>query len=284
MSKNKFDKNCEDRCFDTDIFTLKILDQCRQKECITIGPLVSDEKCDCIIPAPGSNFKNFGSLVLPGYPIKVPVEAVYAKVLDDSFRLKKVDISDVQPSRIKKCYWSAQITYVFECNLQFLDIVLKPLKVICCNAGHFHIDKNRLEKDFIKAQINYNFQVILYGGDQTNSQIFSDVFNEHQSSHYNTPHFIIDISAYPLEFSLKEPCCKEQCNEVLNDPYQEPFKYVFVTIGISAIIRLVKFESMAINSIDSKNPPLCKFNLDPCETFSEMEFPDDLFFEDKDLS
>lgn len=283
MDKKKFDKDCEDRCFDTDILTLKIFDQCRQKECINIGPLISDEKCECIILTSHLAYKDFGSVILPGHPIKSPLEVAEAKVLDESFRLKQVDFFDSRPSQIKKCFWTAKVRYVFEFKLQLLDIKLRPLKIICCSVNSLSYEDNRVEKDFIKAKVSYEFEVFLYGGNEIKSQVFSDIFEGNRSSHYNIPHFIIDISAYPLEVTLKDPCCHEDCDDISNDPYYEPYKLVFITVGISSVIRLVRFESMAINSIDCKNPPLCKFKHDPCETFFEMGFPDDLFFEDRDL-
>lgn len=54
------------------ILAAKIFDQCRFQDYVRQGPVISAEKCECIILHPEICADGFGGIVLPGKAVRFP--------------------------------------------------------------------------------------------------------------------------------------------------------------------------------------------------------------------
>lgn len=274
-----------------DIIAFKIFDQCKIQDCKSLGPVISKEKCECVIQC-ACDSADLGRIILPDHPIMAPCCTACVKILKNSFFLTHIEIANIAPSPLKKGYWCADIIYYFEFTLQLFGMDMKPLKIICCPTTYDEMKCMPKEKDWIRAGTFLNSQVMLYGGEKPTSKIYSDIFCGTQQ--LNDPHFLIQVHAYPIDETLKDPCCIDDCNcdktccesicckPICCDSYCEPFFYIFVTAGLVGDIKLVRMICREIQAKPCTEPPCCdRCSEDPRKYFNEMKFPNELFHSSK---
>ncbi|MCY6370531.1 hypothetical protein [Clostridium ganghwense] len=273
-NKNNFGRkhqNCKNTC----IVTPKPYGNCKQQDCLQLpelGLVVSAEPCACIILGIPP-IEKLGAINLPGLPIKVPLQALSVKVVDNSFHINSIQVLSIKPcSSAGAGYFEIKINYIFKFKLQFFDIDMNVLQVKCSTPS----STSEIIKDFIYGSVNYVKKVILFGGKGGDTVIASNLINSSTNMLGNQPYAIAKAKAIPLDVELQES--KDSRCDPYCDPYCDPTNNVIISIGLFTIISLIRIINLSVSTTstcDDCNIPLCESIVpgDPCSYFNNMPFP-----------
>jgi len=257
------------------ILAAKIFDQCRFQDYVRQGPVISAEKCECIILHPEICADGFGGIVLPGKAVRFPKWVKKVRCADDSFKTKRITILSVTPSPLKE-HWNISIEFVFDFKLLLFGEHMTPIQILCCPSVPC-IPEKRLTKDTLACSSSYVLQTTLSGPAAEKAFVASDILPQQDDCSGNSPHVLVKAEAQPENFKLVKPR-KTDCFEDLPDgPYHEPFRYAFACIALQADISLFQFVSLAANAEPCDPPGRCPGALDPCALFQQIEFPEEEF-------
>jgi len=257
------------------IIALKIFDQCSLDKCLEVGPILSDEECECAILELEETKSDIGKIILPCSPICVPQYISSFKILNDSFKLKNITIIDIKQTPLKKGYWDVDIKFEFTFKLQLLSLSMQPYKILHCDIPCNRTRTRGHIKDYIKGKVSYIQQITLYGGDCESPIIASDIFTPKQTLRNNTPHALVEAKAFPLD--VNPNCC--DCSCIFDDIYEEPTVPLYITIGLNTVISLFRLKSILVKSYGYTCPKNCADkSTNPCDYLNNIDFPNDLFF------
>jgi hypothetical protein len=254
------------------IIALKIFDQCRLKECINVGPVLSAEKCTCVILQLDED-NPFGRVILPDKPIYMPELISKVKIIRDSFTTKKIEVTKIMPSVVKPGFWDIEVQFTFIFKLQLFDVNMKMLKILCCKPDCQSLEECKDAKNYIWGWISYVKKITLFGSISETTLIASDLLPQKETPIENLPHVLVDSKAYFIDATLKSPYEACHFEELFDDIYDEPIIYVYVTIGLFMIIKLFRLASILIESKGYSIPKPCSNPIqNDCELFSQMVF------------
>ena len=270
----------------------KIFDQCRLQVCLTaenIGPArVYSGSSPCVC---GEN-----SHGRPSPVVVPPPNSVSVTVRD--LCIQNISVITKEPSKIRSCYWDVTVKFTFVYTLKFYD-------ADSCDAG------------CTKAYSTYTTTVSLFGGDDINTAVFNELLG---GLNCNGPFVAAEGSAVALAASLHYRggrnggcyvCCPAECRNVCaqscgctnndgcggcgcggsngggNMPPMRPEPEfvsptgVDVTIGLFAVIKLLRMSNICVESCGNCTPSQCTTTegagIDPCDFFNSLQFPTDLF-------
>ncbi|MDP4118360.1 MAG: hypothetical protein Q8873_04120 [Bacillota bacterium] len=257
---------------DENIITLKVFDQCKIQKCIEQGPAISAEKCNCIIIEDCGN--DFGRVIVHGRPIYLPETVRKVKLVKDSFMIKSIVISDLTPSQVKNGYWDADVEFLFEFKLNLFDCNMNLLKILCYSEDCKCIESCREFKDNIRCSVSYIINFSLFGSKADSPIIVSDLFLQAEHIHENIPHLLLESKAYPLDVEIKKSI--DECLCPLDNIYDEPTRFIYINIGLFAIVKLFRIVGLLVESKGYDIPEKCNLAEDPCCLFNEMDMPEDI--------
>jgi hypothetical protein len=267
---NEYNKHCEKN--EESIIAFKVFDQCKIQKCITQGPVISQEKCTCIIVEPNSE-DNLGRAILPEKPIYLPEIVSKTKVINNSFETKKIEVFSIAPSNIKEGYWDVEILFTFIFKIQLLDQNMNILKILCCPDDCNSIKECTHIKNYIWGSVNYIEKLTLFGSEGNSPLIASDIILNNQPPSENLPHIFVESKAYFIDANIHNE--EDICD---GDIYDDPIIYVYITIGIFMIVKLFRLANILVESKGYSIPKqYCDNKLDDCELFGEIQFPDKAF-------
>jgi hypothetical protein len=271
INKNDI-KHCDSN--DESIIAFKVFDQCRIKKCIVKGPTISAEECTCIILQPDEE-DHLGRVILPNTPIYVPEVVTKLKVIGDSFKTQKIDVSSILPSPFKPGYWDVEIVFTFIFKVELFDIHMNKLEILCCPSHCNSIKECKHTQDYISGSVNHIEKLTLFGSTNDGPLIASDIILQNEPPMENSPHVLAESKAYFVDAALRSP--KDMClfEEILDDIYDEPIIYIYITIGLFMLVKLFKLASILVESKGYSVPKAycCDKEEDDCELFSQIEFP-----------
>lgn len=273
------DASCGDRSRKNCILAPKIYDQCRFQDCVSLGPVISAEKCECIILHPEFGKDSFGGLVWPGRPVRFPkwVRAIRCK--DDSFRLKKITVLSITPSPLKG-RWDVSIEFVFDFQLLLFGEHMVPIRILCCPCG---IDTSKhptkYPNDSLACSSSFNLRTTLCGPAEETSFIASDLLPQQDFSTSSTPHVLVQTRAEANAFKLVKPHKADCSKDQPEDAYHEPFRYAYAFVALQADLSLFRFTCLTMDAEQCGPPRECPGPCaDPCALFRQIEFPEKEFF------
>lgn len=278
----------------------KIFDQCRLQVCLTPDEIGSS-KADTS-PVNCNNYQNNTSCnnnscgtnlraTCSGEPLIPPQNAVSVTV--DEFCIKGMHVLSKTKSAFKKGFFDVNLRFVFSYRVKY-----------------FNSDNNEIT--CVPACNSYTTTVSLFGGEDICVSAFNELYNKITT---NGPFVSVEASAMNLAASLRYPCacgcntcgcnngcgcntgcgCNNNCNTCNNNcgcnnncnncgcenncPALAPIA-VDVTIGLFAVIKLLRLSNMSVNSYGNCMPCECSElsnTVDPCDFFDSLGFPTDLF-------
>lgn len=268
--------NKQSACRKECILAQKIYDQCRFQDYVRQGPVISAEKCECIILHPEIPKDSFGGIVQPGKAVRFPKWVKRVRCADDSFKLEKITVLNITPSPIEK-YWNISIEFVFNFKLLLFGEHMAPIQILCCPHGSY-IPEKRLTKETLACASSYILQVTLSGPAEEEAFVASDILPQQNYSSGYSPHVLVQARTEPENFKLVKPPKAGCLQDVPDDSYHEPFRYVFACIALQADISLFRFVSLAVNAEMCGSSPICPAPCtDPCTLFQQIEFPENEF-------
>ncbi len=264
---------CQEEC----IITAKIYDQCRLREYIKLGPAISNENCVCTVVHPMIVTQTFGNIICPGEPIRLPKWVKQIKYVKNSFQTRSVTILSINPSLIKKGYWDVNIRFVFDFELKLYGNFLTPIEIICQTCGDNSTTQSENRKNFLRCSVSFETKVTL-SGPKDSPFISSDLLPQQPYAYPGAPHAFVETWAEPIDFKLVKPDESGCYQDLFDDTYHEPFQYIYACIAILAHIKLFGFACLGVEAKKCPCPKNCPhFDEDPCEYFSDMPFPTELF-------
>lgn len=259
------------------ILAQKIYDRCRLHRCVKLGPAISNEKCECIITHPDLCAPGFGSPVFPGRPVRLPNWIKSVAYIPGSFKTQRITILDITPSPLPD-RWDIGIEFVFDFSLRLFGENRTPVKIICCPCSRHASAQPAHEKDFLRCSSVYITQVTLSGPAESTPMVASDILPQQSFRSDDSPHVLIQSGAQPAGFKLIRPEQACRGEDLFDDIYHEPFRYIYAYIALLADIMLFRFVCAQINLRACPPPKTCDDpQADPCARFSRIDFPQDLF-------
>ncbi len=258
------------------ILTQKIYDQCRFQDYVRQGPVISAEKCECIILHPEICRDGFGGIVLPGKAVRFPKWVKKVRCEDGSFKPGKITVLNITPSPIEG-YWNVSIEFIFDFRLLLFGEHMIPIQILCCHNGSCLAEKGHV-KETLACSSSYILQTTLSGPAAEGPFVASDILPQQDYSSSCSPHVLVQTKAAPENFKLVTPKKAGCFQDLPDESYHEPFRYAFACIALQADISLFQFVSLAVNAEmcdpPTQCPELCR---DPCALFQQIEFPENKF-------
>ena len=258
----------------------KIFDQCRLQICLTpneIGSAKADFvpiNCSCQNPNTPQRTSCSGETIIP------PSNAVSVTVED--FCIKSMNVLSKTKSAFRKGFFDINLRFILSYTLRF-----------------FNSDNKEISRT--PACSSYTTTLSLYGGDEICVSSFNELYN---SITANGPFISVEGSAMNLVAALRYPCgcgcscgcscgCGSSCcggcgcNSCTNCgcdcdnscPTVAPTA-VDVTIGLFAVVKLLRLSNMSVNTYGNCMPCECSDisdTMSPCDFFDSLKFPTDLF-------
>lgn len=235
------------------IMAQKILDQCRFSEITEQGPVVSDERCTCIIVQQDRFGPARGRLVVPGRPIHLPEQVKQICYVEDSFLVKSIKILDVEPEHPEEAHptrWKVSIEFTFRFRLQFLNPRGTPMEILCkCGKAG---DPYRVKYDLCCTS-TYCMEKRMYSPPCSESILAGDLFSPADYHYFNAPHVIAETKAKPVEFKAFCPY-PEGCCDIYDDIYCEPYHLIFAYIDMCVELSLFKFSNLQLTAAHCCKP------------------------------
>ena len=254
------------------ILAHKIYDQCRLQVCLTPSVLGSARAAETR-PLCGEVIQEDEIIVPPANASSVTVEHL---------KLKKIFILSKTPNPFRPGYWDIEVNFLFVYRLVFRT------------SDNMIIDK-------IWAQNTYKTKLTLFGSMGTDIVFSTDMFNFGSDVADSDPFVCVEGKAVSLSSELKYcvPCnncgcgncgcgncggvngCNNCVNGCCNDDEISPEAIgVSVTIGLFAIVKVIRLVNIMVQSTGCCMPEECPGNLSSetvCDYFDNMEFPMDIF-------
>ncbi len=260
----------------------KIFDQCRLQVCLTpneigaakidFNPIncnINKNTCpnQCGQSVQGKRTSCSGETIVP------PQNAVSVTI--DNFCIKSMNVLSKTKSGFRKGFFDVSIRFIFSYTLKFY------------NADNMEISR-------VPACSSYTTTVSLYGGEDICVASFNELYNGITT---NGPFVSIEGSAMNLAAALRYPCscgcgcgcgygcgsCGGGCgcsdNGCDNGCSCLSPTGVDVTIGLFAVVKLLRLSNMSVNSYGNCMPCECSdiSDISPCDFFDNLKFPTDLF-------
>ena len=262
---------CRKEC----ILAQKIYDQCRFQEYVRQGPVISAEKFECIILHPEIRRDGFGGIVQPGEAVRFPKWVRKVRCADESFKLKRITVLSITPSPLAG-RWDLSIEFVFQFELLLFGEHMAPIQILCCPGGSY-IPERKHTKETLACSSSYILQTTLSGPMEERDFTASDILPQQDYSSGYSPHVLVQARAEPENFRLVKPPAGS-LEDLPDESYHEPFRYLFACVALQADISLFGFVSLAVNAEMRDPPPTCPDpNIDPCALFQQIEFPENEF-------
>ncbi len=252
------------------ILAHKIYDQCRMQVCLTPSILGSSKAAE--------TKPLCGEIVQEGDMIVPPSNT--ASVSAEHLRLKRIFVLSKNPNPFRSGYWDIEVQFLFVYKLVFRT------------SDNMVIDR-------IWAQSTYKTKVTLFGSMGTDIVFSTDMFNFGSDCADSDPFVCVEGKAVALSAELKYAaannccnnccgcggccnncgnCCSDCCCE--DDASDDPIG-VSVTIGLFAIVKVIRFVNLMVRSNGCCMPEECaETNISSenvCDVFDNMEFPMDIF-------
>jgi hypothetical protein len=206
------------------------------------------------------------------------------KIESDSLETTKMKVIDISRSKVKKDYWDIEICFTFTFKIQLFDFNMKKLKVLCREQEGCSQCEGKNIKDYILGSVECVQKVTLHGQQPEFPLIASDIFAMSDGTIKNSPHVLAEAKAYFVDVTLKTP--EDVClyEKVLDDIYDEPIIYIYITIGIFMLVKLFRLASILVESqANSIARPCCDTVDKECCLFNQLEFPYDDFLPPSNL-
>lgn len=260
------------------IIAAKIYDQCRLQECVRQGPAVSGEDCVCTVVHPVANTQNFGCVIYPGEPVRLPKWIRQIKYVKSSFRTREVTVLDITPSAVGPGYWDVRVRFAYDFELRLCGKSSGPLEIICQNCVDNTTGTGEIRKDFLRCTVTYTAKVTLLGPGEDSPIVASDILPQPCETYPNAPHALVETRAEAADFRLIAPEETGLSRDLFDDTYHEPFNYIYAFIAVIADIKLFGPASLIVQARRMAAPASYQpFEQDPCQFFAEMPFPTELF-------
>lgn len=258
------------------ILAQKVYDRCRIQDCVREGPAVSEENGECVVVHPEIGSGDFGRIIWPGGPVRLPKWVRSVRCVDGSFRIRSIKILSVIPSPLTG-YWDISIEFVFDFQLHLFGAQLTPIKILCRPGGNHSTDE-KCPKDALACSVSCVRKTTLFGSVDPAPCTASDLLPPQDFCCGLSPHVLVQAEAAPVEFQLAAPEKSPCPRNVPDDPYCEPFRLVFAVIALRADVSLFRFTCLALNARDCRPPRECPDpDGDPCVLFQKIDFPEEQF-------
>jgi hypothetical protein len=263
------------------ILAQKVFDQCRVKKCIELGPAISAEKCTCFI-VPSDEDDNPGRVILPDKPIYLPESVSIVKIIYDSFKTEKIQITDVAPSAYKKGYWDIEIIITFLFDAELYDSGMKKFKILCCPSDCKSLSDCKKCEDHIKCSVKHACTVTLFGSTINSDVAYSASIGKNANKEDNIPQVLAEAKTYPVKAYIKYSDDSCGLEEILDGIYDEPIIYIFIEVRTYIIVKLFRLVNIIADSCGYDLADPCnEISESPCDVFDKMQFPDNQFFPDQ---
>jgi len=239
------------------IISLKIYDCCRQQDCLDFSEIGPARAAETLTLG--------GSLISEGDIIVPPCEA--AGVTMDNLRIVRIAIVDKTENCFRKGFWDVELKYVMEYRLVF-----RSTDANVCGC--------------VRAMSIFNRKVTLFGSEGSELFVSTDLFGCN-GMFEAMPFIMAEGKAMPLSASIIYDYCHRPCHGLssveLSDLHQGSGagipRAVEVTIGLFSIVKLFRLVDLAVESRGFTIPAQCEeiTPVNPCEYFSNLEFPMDIF-------
>jgi hypothetical protein len=263
------------------IIAFKVYDQCRQQDCLTpklLGPARSGVVgVVTTLPAPGETVSTGINA-----PINPPSTAAAVVIVPNTFSLTSIIPISKQPDPFRTGYYNIDLKFVFSYNIQFRD----------SNGGIIQLSTT--DPNSMVARSIYNKTVSLFGSTGQNVSVFTDFVtggaipdlanggpNPHVHPFTNNlmvaPFELVEANAMPLKATLGYVTPVASPGNPPVDGPPTPNR-VDVTIGLFTIIKLFRLVNLNVESKGFCKPqPCANISADPCDYFSNLDFPFDAF-------
>ena len=222
------------------IVAYKVYDSCRRQNCLTaseLGPARAAVNCSV-----GGESHSVGDIIRPPEGT--------ASVSMDDLKISKIHVLDKRPCPFRNGFWDVDVKYTFTYKLTFHDSS-------GCLIGH------------VEAQSIFSSKTTLFGSIGGDLVIGTDLFTrDSESITFEAAPFIwVEAKAIGLEAKLHHNFSGRRCQEV------------HVTIGLFSILKLFRLVHLNVQSTGFCVPKECEgsHDINPCEYFSDLDFPMDIF-------
>jgi hypothetical protein len=227
------------RIKDECIVAYKVYDSCRRQNCLTPRELGP--------PRHPSKPPKKGEVEMCGDHIITPPEGA-ASVSMDNLTVKSIQVMSKQPSPFRSGFWDVEVKYVFEYCLTFR-----------CSGGE-------IIKEVIANSV-FKMKTTLFGSIGSDLVIGTDLYGGQKTETFQAAPFIwVESKAVALDAKISHPGHSHHAE-------------VLITIGLFAILKLVRMVHLNVQSTGFCIPEACKesHDINPCEYFADLEFPIDIF-------
>jgi len=172
--------------------------------------------------------------------------AAAASVTMERVTIKKIQIVDKQPSPFRAGFWDVGVKFVFEYRLIFRD------------AGGCVIDKT-------EATSIFNMKTTLFGSVGADLVMGTDLYKGTGETFTAAPFVWVEAKAVGLDAKIHH--------------HHGRHREVHVTIGLFSILKLFRLVHLNVQSKGFCIPNEChdQGDINPCEYFTELDFPMDIF-------
>ena len=212
------------------LLTMKIYDSCRHKNCLA-APEIG--------PCRHASGPDAGEIIVP------PHGARTAHIED--LRIRRIVISNKEPSQFRKGFWNVDIRYIFDYELRFVG-----------DDGKFLCKES--------ATNSFTRRCSLFGSVGAEVSMATDIFPHAETTMGGEPFVMVEAKAMGL------------AAEIIHRHHRDEAR-LQATIGLFSIIKLYRMVSLLVESRGFVIPPSCGDVCppNPCDFFGELAFPMDSF-------
>ena len=176
--------------------------------------------------------------------IIVPVSGA-ASVTMDKVAIKRIQVVDKQPSPFRAGFWDTTVKYVFGYCLTFRDA-----------SGNI--------VDEVEGMSVFNMKTTLFGSIGADLVIGTDLYKGMGDTIAAAPFMWVEAKAVGLDAKIH---------------HHHGNRSVHVTIGLFSILKLFRLVHLNVQSKGFFIPDECQDqgDINPCEYFSDLDFPIDIF-------
>ena len=220
------------------IVAYKVYDSCRRQSCLTFKELG--------MPIKKQDYPG------PDEPIDMPDGATGINI--DSLKIAAIDIGNKKTNPFRAGYWDVEVKYTFEYRLTFTN-----------SSGDM--------LDMVDAVSNYKVKTTLFGSLNTDLVMSTDLPFGDKNIIPAAPFIWVDAKAVELDAKIQT----FPVPPIGPIPPRPP--EIHLTIGLFMILKLFRLVHLNVQSKGFCSPEECKGSIDvnPCDYFSELAFPMDMF-------
>jgi len=226
------------------IIAFKVYDSCRRQNCLThseLGPARSADNCDI-----DGHSHHAGDFIRP--------PRCASSVGIDQLKITKILVTDKQPSPFRHGFWDVDIEYVFEYRLTFREVGGRIIE---------HHDGTN----------SFNLKTTLFGSAGSDLVVGTDLFKgtSDSATFAATPFVWVDAKGVALSAQIVHGRGGGREHHDRGE--------VHVTIGLFSVLKLFRLVPLNVTSSGFCIPEECEDsgNVNPCEYFSGLDFPVDVF-------